>query len=313
MSEDVSNSGKLRQKAISLLYLLFIALVFIYVPSDFLDSINDTNRSFEQTSAQLASLKSKKFIMFEKVGGKVSFKNLTDSFKYRLISEISDSAFNRIERLKSFLINETGGLDKYGYPAKSKEFDLVDHLMLNTNRAKNLKNWIQEYKNSIRPYLNDGQEGLLDSILVVKEEIQTSKGKFISWEKFYFKKTPLSVTQMMLSKFQSEVRLVEYLVLDKYERDFLENLFIKTGIASVRKNQNEDNEASTLVLQQARPWFNVNETVEIEPQIEGVPKDSINPGSIQAKYKVGDFEGEAEVNDKGTISFVPKVSGEYTV
>ena len=35
--------------------------------------------------------------------------------------------------------------------------------------------------------------------------------------KFYFKKAPLSVTLMMLSKFQQELRLIEYLILD---RDF---------------------------------------------------------------------------------------------
>ncbi|MFY0674975.1 MAG: hypothetical protein JXQ87_16360 [Bacteroidia bacterium] len=313
MNDERSNSEELRQRAISLLYLLFIALVFIYVPSDFLDSINDTNRSFEKTAEELSQLKKSKFIMFEKTGFGVSFKNLTDSFKYRLISGVSDSAFNRIERLKDYLIDETGGLNKYGYPAKSKEFDLIDHLMLNSNRATNLKNWIIEYKKEIRPFLSEGQETILDSILVIKEEIQTSKGKLIPWEKFYFKKTPLSVTQMMLSKFQSEIRLVEYLVLDKYERDFLQDVFIKTGIAAPIKDDEGLAEGNSLILRKNKPFYRVGEEVEIQPVIEGVSSDSITPNNITANYKVGDLVKVAEVSENGTIKFTPTISGEYTV
>jgi gliding motility-associated protein GldM len=295
------------------MYLLFIALVFIYVPSDFLDSINDTNRSFEKTAEELSELKESKFIMFEKTGFGVSFKNLTDSFKYRLISGVSDTAFNRIERLKNFLIEETGGLNKYGYPAKSKEFDIIDHLMLNSNRASNLKSWIVEYKKEIRPYLSDGQETILDSILVIKEEIQTSKGKLIPWEKFYFKKTPLSVTQMMLSKFQSEIRLVEYLVLDKYERDFLKEVFIKSGIATAKNEEENIADGKSLILRKNKPYYRVGEEIEIEPTIEGVPADSLNSKNLTANFKVGDFVEEAQVGEDGTIKFTPKTSGEYTV
>lgn len=313
MNEEKSNSEELRQRAISLLYLLFIALVFIYVPSDFLDSINDTNRSFEKTAHELSDLRRSKFIMFEKTGLGVSFKNLTDSFKYKLISGVSDTAFNRIERLKKYLIDETGGLNKYGYPAKSKEFDLIDHLMLNSNRASNLKNWIVEYKKEISPYLSDGQESVLDSILVIKEEIQTSKGKLVPWEKFFFKKTPLSVTLMMLSKFQSEIRLIEYLVLDKYERDFLEDVFVKTGIAAPIVNDESLAEGNSFLLRKNKPFFRVGEEVEIQPMIDGLPSDSLNPNTLTASFKVGDLVQLAKVTEDGTIKFTPTISGEYTV
>lgn len=313
MSEEISNSGKLRQKAISLLYLIFIALVFIYVPSDFLDSINDTNRSFEQTSSQLSGLKESKFIMFEKSGFGLNIENLTDSFKYRLISEISDSAFNRIEKVKKFLLKETGGVNKYGYPSKSKEFDVTDQLMLNSDRAKNLKRTIIDYKTKMRPYLGDGQEIILDSILVVKEEIQSSKGKLIDWEKFYFYKAPLSVTQMMLSKFQTEIRLVEYLVLDKYERDFLQDVFIRSGMAKVYPNSDEESKGKTLILQKQKPYFTVGEEVVIDPEIEGVPKDSLTAKNLKAEYKVGDLVKSIEVSETGALKFTPKIGGEYVV
>lgn len=313
MNNKNSNSQKLRQKAISLLYLLFIALVFIYVPSDFLDSINETNRSLEKTATELAALKSNKFIMFEKSGFGLNISNLTDSFKYRVISQTSDSAVNRIERIKSFLLRETGGLNEYGYPAKSKEFDLTDHLMLNTNKATQLKKYILEFKSDIRPYLNEGQESILDSILVVQEEIVSSKGKLIPWEKFYFKKTPLSVTQMMLSKFQSEIRLIEYLVLDKYERDFLRNVLLKSGLGDQANNLSATGQNVNLVLKKQKPYFVVGEEVVINPEVEGVPNDSISNKTMTARYRVGDYTQQAEVGKNGEIKFTPKVGGDYEI
>lgn len=312
MSDQQKNSQKLRQKAISLLYLLFIALVFIYVPADFLDSINDTNRSFEKTSMELSNLKSKKFIMFEKTGYGLNISNITDSFKYRKISQISDTAFNHIQRLKTFLVKETGGYNKYGYPAKGKEFDITDHLMLNSSRASDLKKVIERYKNELIPYLSEGQNSILDSVLVVKEQQLSSKGKLIPWEEFYFKKAPLSVTQMMLSKFQSEIRLVEYLVLDKYERDFLADMFIRSGLAEPITNTQKPNER-TLVLSKNKPIYNIGENVVIEPEIEGLSSDSLNPNTISAKVKVGDREAQANVSAKGVISFTADETGKYEV
>lgn len=312
MSDQPSNSQKLRQKAISLLYLLFIALVFIYVPADFLDSINDTNRSFEKTSAELASLKSKKFIMFEKSGYGLNLSNITDSFKYRKISQISDSTYNHIEKLKNFLVKETGGYNEYGYPAKSKEFDITDHLMLNSSRATDLKKAITSYKAELMPYLSDGQESILDSVLVIKEQQLSSKGKLIPWEEFYFKKAPLSVTQMMLSKFQSEIRLVEYLVLDKYERDFLAEMFIRSGLAEPVGGGAVQN-SGRLILSKKKAVYAIGENVTIESQVEGLPIDSFNTKDLTAKVKVGETETSAEISDNGVISFSPKKAGRYEI
>ena len=312
MSDQPTNSQKLRQKAISLLYLLFIALVFIYVPADFLDSINETNRSFEKTSAELSSLKNKKFIMFEKSGYGLNISNITDSFKYRKISQISDSAYNHIQRVKSFLVEETGGYNQYGYPAKSKEFDITDHLMLNSSRASDLKKAIERYKTELLPYLSDGQESILDSVLIIKEQHLSSKGKLISWEEFYFKKAPLSVTQMMLSKFQSEIRLVEYLVLDKYERDFLADIFIRSGLAKPASEESSLGERK-LILSNNKIVYAVGENVVIESEVEGIPSDSLNTNTLSAKVRIGESESDATVSDKGAISFKPETAGRYEV
>jgi len=308
---DQSTSQKLRQKAISLLYLVFIALVFIYVPADFLDSINDTNRSLEKTSAELAQLKKDKFLMYEKSGVQFDIEGLQDSFKYKQISILTDSIYNQIEDVKEFLVEETGGYSKYGYPQKSKEFDVTDHLMLNTDRAQKLKKAIMAYRRDIGDFMSVDQKGILDSILIIKEQILSSKGKLVGWEEFYFKKAPLSVTQMMLSKFQTEIRLVEYLLLDRFERSLLEEVFVQADGISILENEQGDNRI--IQLSPRMPNVSVKDSVIVDIVMDTTSDDGTDFSDIAATFKIGDKEEEAEVTKDGQIKFAAKQPGLYTV
>ena len=305
MSAGSSSSQKLRQKAISLLYLLFIALVFIYVPADFLDSINDTNRSLEKTSKELSELKKNKFIMYEKSGFQFELGGLQDSFKYKKVSQLSDSLYNHIQDVKDFLVEETGGYNEYGYPRKSKEFDVTDHLMLNTGRAGNLKKAILDYRNDIKTYLEPQQKAILDSILVIKEQILSSKGKLVNWEQFYFKKAPLSVTQMMLSKFQSEVRLVEYLILDKYDRKFLESVFIQSNAIDLRVGQSDSSGSISIIeLKPIERTVRAGSTIRVE--IDTTYEDLVEFDSLSATYRVnGGAEKVARIDKTQKVIEIP--------
>lgn len=303
------NSKNLRQKAIGLLYLLFIALVFIYVPADFLDSINEATKSLETTSAELKNLKEQKFSMFENESTTIGIDQVVDSANYRNISHISDSTITYIEAVKKRLVDTTGGLNKFGYPAKSKEFDITDHLMLNTDEASNLKNILVRYRNEIRTYVTNEQESVLDSILQVKRELTSSQGNPISWEKFYFKKAPLSVTLMMLSKFQAEIRLIEYIILDKYERDFLQDFFVKSGREVVGNP-----------LPDSLQKFLINTTTDVVEPGEKIvsyivseePLEDILP-KLQAFAKSGDEMTSLTVDDRGFIEFTPTKPGNVTL
>lgn len=305
-------SQKLRQKAVSLLYLIFIAMVFIYVPADFLDSINDTNRSLEKTSSELAELKKKKFLMYEKSGVQFDIQGMKDSFKYKQISILTDSMCEEIENVKTFLVAETGGYNKYGYPTKSKEFDVTDHLMLNTDRATNLKKSILAYRRDISEYMSPEQQRILDSILIIKEQNLSSKGKLVSWEAFYFKKAPLSVTQMMLSKFQTEIRLVEYLLLDKFERKLLQEVLVQAeGIEIVET----ENEGSKIVqLNPRRSSVSISESIVVDVEQDSSVQEGENPyEGVTATYRVGDEETAVEVTPEGEIRFTPERAGVYTI
>lgn len=310
---EESSSKKLRQKAISLLYLLFIALVFIYVPSDFLDSINEANRSFEHTEDELKDLKKAKYQMFETPGVSIGMGNLVDSFKYKRISSLTDSLIGDIENLKNFLLERTGGLNKYGYPAKSKEFDVTDQLLLNTSRASDLKAAIENYKTSVRPYLLDAQKPLLDSLLPIKNRILNSKGNFISWEKFYFRKAPLSVTLMMLSKFQSEARMLEYLVLDRYQRDLMEAIFVRSGLQNLAMADSSKSVSSgqRLILKEMEPLVNLGQEVMVMAQLKGMPADSLR--LVRAFIQQGGNEIPLEIDSLGLIRFRPSEIGDYQI
>lgn len=298
-------SKQLRQKAISLLYLLFIALVFIYVPSDFLDSITETKRTFETTSAKLNALKEKKFYMFEQPGMTISRNQVIDSNSYYRISRVSDSTVDYIEEMKTMLLSETGGNNAYGYPAKSKEFDVTDRLMLNTDRATNLKAMLVAYRYEMRKVMSKPhQQNILDSIMLIKNEIISSKGKPIEWEKFHFKKSPLSVTLMMLSKFQSEIRLIEYLILDKYERDFLESYFVRSGI----EQPLDDVLSDSFQIFTSKDIVAPGEKIMLFPSSSEPLKDVLKNMRVQAKTRDG--VEMVNVSPEGKIEYTPKKPGD---
>ena len=53
MAEQENKGKVLRQKMIGFMYLIFIVLTIIYIPSDFIDSISSINTSLEKTAQKI--------------------------------------------------------------------------------------------------------------------------------------------------------------------------------------------------------------------------------------------------------------------
>lgn len=320
MAEYEENKSKaLRQKAISLLYLLFIAMVFIYVPSDFLDSLNQTKNSFEKTAKELSDLKKSKFDLFENNNSNLELNKLVDSVKYKNISALTDSTVNYIESVKSFLLDNTGGTNQYGYPIKSKEFDVTDHLMLNTDKADELLIKLNQFKTKISTHATTDQLTVIDSILVIPNSFINFQGKQISWKEFYFKKAPLSATLMTLSKFQTEIRLIEYLILDKYERDFLEDVLSKNGMIEITSEFDQSSQNKKIVS--AKKTYRIGEELvffskglatksQIEEQNLDAENDAENDYEVYIENSSGQKE-EIKVDEDGVLRYTPQQPGQY--
>ena len=109
-----SKGKELRQKAINLMYLIFLAFLFTYVPADFLDSVQTSGKSLDMLAKDAGK---------ENTASAIYFLNLLKSDKglyektksqFLAIEDYSLDVESQIENYKLGLIS-VDGIDSLGY------------------------------------------------------------------------------------------------------------------------------------------------------------------------------------------------------
>lgn len=212
---DGSNS-ELRQKLINLMYLVFITLAFIYLPSDFIDSSKYIQKSFAQSEEEYTT------IIQEKQGylDEQLYLNTPLAQDYYNIMQVSseiDSTTKHINRMMNAIRTEVGGYDEYGFLNSSKNFLIASRIMVDAGEASILNSQIEKIKQNIKAYNLKSIIPFIDTLLPSSVDLKSSGGKDKTWETFFFSKTPLAVVNTNLQKIKTDLayiklKLVEYLV-----------------------------------------------------------------------------------------------------
>ncbi|HET6243414.1 MAG: hypothetical protein H0V01_00780 [Bacteroidetes bacterium] len=224
--EDNNNSDRkaLRNKMVGFMYLIFIVLAFLYIPSDFIDTIRDVNTSFEKSSKEMNSMKNYNFLLI-KAGLKAdsTINNKIIAIDFKRISVLSDSICNQLEFIKQRVLDVSGGINKYGFLKNAKDNQFTDEIMLEQGVAKKIHTMLHNFKTHINNAGTSINPVLLDSILPTDEFVNTSTGKSQTWEKFYFYKMPLTVSIALIAKFQNDVKQIEFMAMEEYLFNLKEN------------------------------------------------------------------------------------------
>ena len=139
---------ELRQKAINLMYLIFLAFLFTYVPSDFLDSVQTSGKGLDMLAKDASK---------ENTTSAIYFLNLLKSdealyektkSQFLAIEDYSREVAMQIENYKFSLIS-IDGVDSNGYFINGKKDKTTEELMLNTQLSDSLFNTLKNYKNFI--------------------------------------------------------------------------------------------------------------------------------------------------------------------
>ncbi len=211
-----NSNNELRQKLINLMYLVFITLAFIYLPSDFIDSSKYLKRTFEQNEQEFAlKTANQKSLLNEQL-----YLNTPLAQDYYNIMDIAlaiDSATAHINRMQSTLELNVGGYNGNNYINKSKNFLLSSNLLVDDGRASVLEAQIEAIKERVRGHNLANITPFLDSLLPTNIKIVNSKGKNKTWESYFFSKTPVAMVSTNLSKIKADLaytklKLVEYLI-----------------------------------------------------------------------------------------------------
>lgn len=208
-------NNEVRQKLINLMYIVFITLAFIYLPSEFVDSSKYTSLSLEQAGRNyqskidenMASLDEQLFLNTPLAQ---DFYNVMD------VSAAIDQAIGQIDSMTMLLQNSTRGYNENQYLNSSKNFMVSNRILVKSSQATQLKEKIETIKQKIRTYNLASLTAGLDTVLPTNISLKGASGKERSWESFFFSKTPLAVVVTNLHKIRTDLlftkhQLIEYL------------------------------------------------------------------------------------------------------
>ena len=223
MAEQENKGKVLRQKMIGFMYLIFIVLTIIYIPSDFIDSISSINTSLEKTAQKIDKMNGYSLSLIESALENDTSINVDEEMnKLKNINSITNAIFLEIERAKDSVINVAGGFQENGFYENASASQYTDELFYDQGLASNIKNRLIRFKSAVKNAEIEINHAYLDSIIPTDALIVGSDDKANTWEAFYFKKKPLAVAVSLLSKFQSDLRSVELMLTESHIRDITE-------------------------------------------------------------------------------------------
>lgn len=262
-----SNAKALRQRVINLLYLVFLAFIFILIPSDFVDSTFHSNQSLEQLTDEIDKLSTTNNIYFLTIlkNDEAVFEDTRQ--KFIKIEEITQIPLNTIERIKRELIS-LDGVNEYGYYDKGKSEVASTRLMIYQKKSDTLFTILKNFKVSISDFVSDSELDYLDELLPLKEFQQNSNGNYQSIKKFFFSKSPLNITILNLSHFASRIQRIKIYTLQKIIKQVIRensDAIPEDLVKVISKNQIENPEET----QDTKKFY---EQLKKEFEIEAIKK-----------------------------------------
>ena len=217
-----TEDSSLRQKTINLVYILLLALIFSFIPSEFIDSIQTSEESMVMLCETLEEQNSKYALMI--LDYIKDDKILFDDLKYSIlaINKRTDEAVEKLEKIKLSMVRERG-YNRHGFLKDGKRERTPNRVMIHEQAADSLFASLELYKRQMAELLPAGELIILDSILPLKEYQLTSEGRLIKSDEFFFFRTPLSAAVLNLSQFRARIERIRYYTTRKLIRVNIES------------------------------------------------------------------------------------------
>lgn len=331
----------LRQKAINLFYLIFLILLFTYIPADFVDSAYHSNQSLDLLSNDINQLNKDHVVYFLHLL-KAEPELFEDSKrKFIEIENLAQITTSYIDSLKIELIN-VDKMNEFGYFKNGRKEITSNAIMIHQEKAQKLFNKLQAFKTTLSEYVSSSSSYKLKEILPLTKYERTSDGKYKTANNYYFDKTPLNVSVLNLSHFKSRVErakvfahktLIEEITFenaklipfDAFKINETEQLEDVYAVSTIQEFFNRINPNNNLVqqkseiekqLEEALEWIEQNKKkVDRNYYIETLT-DSIHPAGKAIRYKADFEKGSTKLEiqvktDKGTEYFKLNTPGSF--
>ncbi|MCB9246547.1 MAG: hypothetical protein H6606_08965 [Flavobacteriales bacterium] len=196
---------ELRQKSINLIYLILLAMLFNYVPADYLDGIAESESGinllktdlerlgFENRSMILEELRGKQPIVFEE-----TMTTLAEIDKSTRLMQQS------IQDIKITLLHRSG-TDMSTNERLLASSAITNEVMMEMGQAERLLDELRAHKERVKALIRAEYVDDVDSILPTPRTIGRMNGGFIRFESHYFESKPFSVALLNIALLSARV------------------------------------------------------------------------------------------------------------
>ncbi|MEN5055780.1 gliding motility protein GldM [Sphingobacterium kitahiroshimense] len=200
-----------RQRMISILYLVLLALLALNVPDTILDAFKNINNSLESSRSNVNTAVQQLFSAFESTKLKeepARAKPIYD--KAKKAQAIIGDLNTYISSLKEDFTKQGGGIDpEKGDLVKRENEDISVNMMINEKKGTVLKDKINETRSKLLALLTPEEQKSVSFSLEAKDPEKSVNGKK-SWEEINFGSgTPLTAAMTILTKIQTDAQNAE--------------------------------------------------------------------------------------------------------
>lgn len=201
-----------RQRMINLMYLVFIAMLALNIPTEVLDGFDPVNENIQRT---IQNTDERNNQMYNELDN--SFRNNPEKSRiwYNRAQEVktkTDSLFNLIQSLKIEIARRADGKKADVNNLKSKDnLDAASEVMLApiNGKGKLLKNEIDNYRENISSLINDAQKVNIIKTTLSTEPTRKARRENKDWLAGSFESMPSIAVLTYLSELQSNVKQAE--------------------------------------------------------------------------------------------------------
>ena len=210
-----------RQKMISMMYLVYTAMLALNVSVEVLNAFTTVNESVEESNLALDGRINETYAKFDQQYAINTGKVETNYKKAQALKQKSANLIDYIDSLKYEVISRTEKCDiEYAKNTpltllKAKDnYDEPTNFFINNNNAKELQQTIEQYKSEIRQLLPEKIQNTFDLGLVVDGEYQNANNEKEDWATHNFFHTILAADVTILNKLIMDVHNTEYSVVN---------------------------------------------------------------------------------------------------
>lgn len=209
-----------RARMINILYLVLLGLIALEAPANLLDAFKKIGDSLSNSKTNVQNGIDANYTAFDKKVKDEPERAKPILAKAKAATAVADELNAYIEGLKKTLIERTGGMSKDGDYEGRENVDEGNRLMIEGQKAKELKQKINDTKAKLLSYLDPQDRGSI-SFALEAEDSKTGEKK--SWEQNYFGDgVPMGAEMTTLIKIQSDVKndeaQVQKKILSKMEQ-----------------------------------------------------------------------------------------------